>query len=53
MGFGFKDAVKSRGEERRVVLGGVNLNLQQGAMNLRRRFGNAPIESADTDDLDD
>ena len=53
MGFGFKDAVKSRWEERRVVLGGVNLNLQQGAMNLRRRFGNAPIESADTDDLDD
>jgi hypothetical protein len=42
--FGFKDAVKSRWEERRVVLGGVNLNLQQGAMNLRRRFGSAPNE---------
>jgi hypothetical protein len=42
--FGFKDAVKSRWEERRVVLGGVNLNLQQGAMNLRRRFGSVPNE---------
>lgn len=42
--FGFKDAVKSRWEERRVVLGGVNLNLQQGAMNLRRRFGSVPSE---------
>jgi hypothetical protein len=42
--FGFKDAVKSRWEERRVVLGGVNLNLQQGAMNLRRRFGNASAQ---------
>jgi hypothetical protein len=42
--FGFKDAVKSRWEERRVVLGGVNFNLQQGAMNLRRRFGNVPNE---------
>lgn len=37
--FGFKDAVKSRWEERRVVLGDVNLNLQAGAMSLRRRFG--------------
>jgi hypothetical protein len=42
--FGFKDAVKSRWDERRVVLGGVNLNLQQGAMNLRRRFGSVPNE---------
>lgn len=42
--FGFKDAVKSRWEERKVVLGGVNLNLQQGAMNLRRRFGSVPNE---------
>ena len=42
--FGFKEAVKSRWEERRVVLGGVNLNLQQGAMNLRRRFGSVPNE---------
>jgi hypothetical protein len=37
--FGFKDAVKSRWEEQRVALGEVNLNLQAGAMNLRRRFG--------------
>lgn len=40
--FGFRDAVKSRWEERRVVLGDVNLNLQAGAMSLRRRFGNGP-----------
>lgn len=37
--FGFKDAVKSRWEERKMVLGEVNLNLQAGAMSLRRRFG--------------
>lgn len=51
--FGFKDAVKSRWEERRVVLGGVNLNLQQGAMNLRRRFGSVSHEDTNQDDHND
>jgi len=40
--FGFKDAVKSRWEERRMALGDINLNLQAGAMSLRRRFGSGP-----------
>ena len=48
--FGFKDAVKSRWEERRVVLGEVNLNLQAGAMSLRRRFGSG--HEREREDLD-
>jgi hypothetical protein len=49
--FGFKDAVKSRWDERRVALGEVNLNLQAGAMNLRRRFGREIVNHGSRENL--
>jgi len=51
--FGFKDAVKSRWEERKVVLGEVNLNLQAGAMSLRRRFGSGQEQEHEREHLTD